>query len=496
MACLPTYNNKRYSSIQELINALSLEETARAYREAVTASGALVPRLDEFSSVHEWVDYYNEHASQGSYARIAFLGLDYVESVSTTGVVTRTTTTPIISDSAQEFLRHKKFKPGTALTAKVNDNDDTLIYDPTASDNSQITWGKLKEMLAEGNLETKSGIPLTKDDLVPIDLYLGEDKIPGNVHTLAWVDKNAKNTDKEGNDIKQHELNEIERVRQLIIGGNTDLVITNYDFGMFNTGDVKQLPTDLETVIIKNGEVMVGSVAKELITPDVVDGITYAVTDQGLVPVERDRLSEVEKDSVVNFINAVFNPQSNSTLITALASKGIDVRDMVQVERFISTFVKTERPVTPANFNTVMQEHANRLYDYRVKTGKDLPPYTGIEVNKEGTDFSLLIGRTNAGKNTYTTYKITKVKGKTEVHIFKRDDNDVYKYVNSGIDPSTFIKNTLRNLLINRKVNHTDAKAIHLIEDGAINTVDYTNYMKGRLLSNINFNKTATGKSW
>jgi prepilin-type N-terminal cleavage/methylation domain-containing protein len=131
-------------------------------------------------------NFVNPNQSEESWDRIAFLGLDYDEQVEK-GLIDRETTDHIVYENAKFFLDPKNVAPGTKLEAKVNDSDSTIVYDPSKEVRTETTWGELKSRLAKGDIKTPTGLKLNYNDLVPIDLYIDGKKIPGNIHTKAWV---------------------------------------------------------------------------------------------------------------------------------------------------------------------------------------------------------------------------------------------------------------------------------------------------------------------
>lgn len=432
--------------------------------------------MDE-DELDSFVEYHNEKASDGSSSYMAFLGKDHIDTTGADGVVTREDIGSDIRNQAHEFLNKDKYKTGTRLEARVNDDDNILMYDPTVPNSVEVTWGSVKARLEKGNLITLSGLSLSYEDLVPIDLYRDGEKIPANVHTTSWVDKNSKGYNSEGEYIKDKEIGNIKRIRKSILEGNTNLMIMDYQYGPYNSSLIKKpIPTDANVIVTDGNKVIAGSTNRDLSQAKLKKGITYIQTREGFVPIQRDRLNDKEIGTLSSFISLVFG-KANPELEQEFKDKGIKTTIKKSVEDFISTFIQVEKPAG-SSFSAVMKKKSEE-YDRRNKKNGTKKTYVGFEINEDKEGFSLLIGKTRAN-GFFDYYKVNKD------GLFMMQDKE-FKQV--GSDVKSFMEKSLPALLADKIINHVNRKEFLNIEDNKVVSTNYNDYIKSRLITNINFNK-------
>lgn len=449
--------------------SVEFKEFLRKKLEDTQSSPPPPVELDE-DNVDEFVasTYHNPHASVGSNSRIAVLGKPYDETITGEDVleIDRVDSSMIATEKAVALLDKKEYEAGTKLEARINDDPNTMVYDPFYPGVREITWGELK---AELPSKTLTGLPLSIEDMIPIDLYKDGKIIPGNVHTVAWVNKNADNNTKE------EELQNIRRIRKAVFEGNKEIVITSHDYGPLNIGERHSLDENTPLVVFKDGAPIIGK--SKFIGK--VNGVTYVETDQTLVPVSRPFLIEEEINTVVRFLRLALGIDKNQGIVNQLKNIGKDINEKGDVESFISNFFMIDIPKSNENFNSLMAAKATQFY------GKK--QYVGINIDKDGDSFSLLVGITD--QNVQGKYKVFKIKKTDSGHVI--ETMVAGKYVSTPMLVDRFFSD-LSKYLANKRLNHKNLETLHFIND-EVRPVDYNKYLRSRLETNIHFTPTKEG---
>jgi ribosomal protein L23 len=356
----------------------------------------------------------------------------------------------------KSVLSNKKFKKGTKLTIKV-DNDDTIVtYAPGSTTKETITWGEYVALQGEGFIGSQE-----YNDKIPMAIYDETGKKVLYLHEVGWITE-----ENISGDIEQNKKN-LQAIRQAVLdNSNTlDVEVESKTAGMlFRTSDNSKLllseampDKSLVIAIAKKSVLYLGRGEGSVSTYDIAnkelqDGVTYAVVPMGdryiAIPVNNLKLDR-KQDIVATILKAIRVYATN------------DVKSQIRTEILKETKLDI---TTPAGIDKFLQMYIN---NFNI-TG------TTIEGKTDKRVINIQNGKIRFGKGGEETEKLSYIAQSTPAANLEKLLSTLEKHLNGMYS----------NISLDH-ISNAKSKVVFIAEDNSITTQSYYDYIKSITESNV-----------
>lgn len=356
----------------------------------------------------------------------------------------------------KSVLSNKKFKKGTKLTIKV-DNDDTIVtYAPGSTTKETITWGEYVALQGEGFIGSQE-----YNDKIPMAIYDETGKKVLYLHEVGWITEENISGDIEEN------KNNLRKIRQAVLDNNNilDVEVESKTAGMlFKTADNSKLllseampDKNLVLAISKKGVLYLGRGESSVSTYDIAnkelqDGVTYAIVPMGdkhiAIPVNNLKLDRRE-DIIATILKAIrvyaTNDVKSQIREQILKETKLDITSPAGIDKFLQMYIN--------NFNI----------EGKIIEGKTDKRIVNIQN-----------GKIRFGKGGEETEKLKYIAQSTPSDKLQNLLDKLQKH----------LEGMYSNVSLDH-INNNKSKVVFIAEDGSITTQSYYDYVKSITESNV-----------
>lgn len=290
---------------------------------------------------------------------LAFLSRDYMQlsEVDEDGniILSREEITNEVIQTNKVMLDPDFIKAGDTLVAKISDNGDTPMYDPTSPTKDLTTWAIIREMLKISPITGIDGVTYTYNDLVPIEIYTKDGrKTPAYVHTTDWI--SSQNIEPTHIPTEIRKLREIRE--QVIANDSLDIQVEYRTLGTLmkskdGKAPVSEVAPGIDFVVYKNGEF------------------------EGTTGIDMTKIYQLQKGSFIEGVTYMVAPASNGKIILLPAwNNKLDENQVTSIHEAIKGFL---------GLNEKHKEFLNDN-DVDVSSVKGLKDYLSLFINELATE--------------------------------------------------------------------------------------------------------------